>query len=267
MLADAAPGAAFGFGFADALDVFGGVLALAVLVCAFAFGPAFALAGALPGVAFGFGPRFTLGVLRGTLAVSGRTCGPLADLNVTTAGALAAVCPVNAGGNDTGADWMTGFGSATGAGASSTRRSGTSTRRSCQGKAKPGIPNSCPPKIRLNSRAWNSRESSSEMLNRLPWWRARRTRRCKPAAAEMAEAGNGSYHEFRAVSAATEFKRDPPSGLGHHGGRGATWPPAPSTGKHELHAFHSCPPEVRVDGRGLAWGAEAWQRFIRHRSP
>ena len=50
-------------------------------------------------------------------------------------------------------------------------------------------------------------------------------------------AGNGSYHGFRAVSAATEFKRGPPSGLGHH------------------------------DGRGLAWGTEAWQRFNRHGSP
>jgi hypothetical protein len=168
-LADAAPGAAFGFGFADALDLPRGVLALATLVGAFGFGPAFAFAGALPGVAFGFGPGFALGVVRGTLAVSGRTCGRLADLNVTTAGAPAAVCAVDAGGNGMGADWMTGFGSAIRAGASSTRRSGTSARRSCQGKANPGIPNSCPPKIRLNRSAWNSRESSSEMLSRLPW--------------------------------------------------------------------------------------------------
>jgi hypothetical protein len=92
--------------------------------------------------AVGFGPAFALGVLRGKLAVAGCTCGRAADLNVTTAGAPATVCPANAGGNGMGADWMTGFGSATRAGASSTRRSGTLTRRSCHGKAKPGIPNS-----------------------------------------------------------------------------------------------------------------------------
>jgi hypothetical protein len=62
-LADAAPGTDFGIGFAAALDVLGGVFALAVLVAAFGFGAAFAFAldllpdafaGALPGVAFGF---------------------------------------------------------------------------------------------------------------------------------------------------------------------------------------------------------------------
>ena len=152
-LADAASGADFGFGFAATLDVLGGVFVLAVLVAAFGFGAAFAFAlallpdafaGALPDVAFGFGPGFALGVFRGTLAVAGCICGRSADLNVTTAGPPAVACPVNNGCNGTwtGTDCMTGFGSATRAGASSTRRSGTSTRRSCQGKAKPGIPNS-----------------------------------------------------------------------------------------------------------------------------
>lgn len=122
---------------------------MAMPVAAFGFGLAFALGGlrdaladAAPVAAFGFGPAFALGVLRGTLAVARRAGGRAGDLNVTTNGPPAAVCPVNTGGNGRGADGMAGFGSVTRAGASSTRRSGTSIRRSCQGNAKPGSPNS-----------------------------------------------------------------------------------------------------------------------------
>jgi len=54
-------------------------------------------------------------------------------------------------------------------GTSTTRRSGASIRRSCQGKrkAKPVSPRPCPPKVRLNSSAWISRENSSASFSRV----------------------------------------------------------------------------------------------------
>lgn len=55
---------------------------------------------------------------------------------------------------------MPGFAAGAGAEASTTRRSGTSPRRICQGRAKPGSPNSSLPKARLSSKAWNIREMS-----------------------------------------------------------------------------------------------------------
>ena len=60
-------------------------------------------------------------------------------------------------------------GSAAGAGAASsaTRRSGTSVRRSCQGKPKPGSPRPWPLKVRVSSTAWNNKESSSPNASRL----------------------------------------------------------------------------------------------------
>ena len=54
-----------------------------------------------------------------------------------------------------------------GAGASMMRSSGTSMRRSCQGKPKPGSPLPWPPKVRLSSSACTSRDSSSATVMRL----------------------------------------------------------------------------------------------------
>jgi hypothetical protein len=92
--------------------------------------------------AFGRGLAFALGVLRGTLA--GADCAGLraGDLNVTTAGPPAKDRSDNTCANGMSGDVEADFGSVTFSGASTTRRSGTSIRRSCQGKAKPGSPNS-----------------------------------------------------------------------------------------------------------------------------
>ncbi len=69
-----------------------------------------------------------------------------------------------------------GIGSATGAvagaavtsaGTSTMRKSGASTRRPRQGKSKPGSPRPWPPRVRLNSSACVSRESSSATASRV----------------------------------------------------------------------------------------------------
>ena len=74
---------------------------------------------------------------------------------------------------------------------SETRSSGTSTRRSCQGKAKPGSPNPSPPRVRLNSSAWNSSENSSGKKSRRPCRRSRRTASWPLLAPTIAAASNG----------------------------------------------------------------------------
>ena len=53
------------------------------------------------------------------------------------------------------------------AGTTTTCRSRASIRRSCQGKPKPGSHPCPPPKIRLNSNAWITSESSSAYVSRL----------------------------------------------------------------------------------------------------
>ena len=63
-----------------------------------------------------------------------------------------------------------GSAAATGVGASTARSSGrlgTSIRRACHGKLMPGSPRCWPLKVRLNSSAWNNRESSSASVKRL----------------------------------------------------------------------------------------------------
>jgi len=148
----AAPVATFGFGLAFALEVLRE-----------------AFAGEAPVAAFGFGPAFAFGVLLDLLAGADRACRASGDLNVTTAGRSATACSVNAAANGGAVEALADSGSATFDEVSTTRRSGTATRLSCQGKAKPGNPDSWLPKVRLNNRAWNSRESSSEVERRLPW--------------------------------------------------------------------------------------------------
>lgn len=129
--------AAFDFGLAFALGVLWGVLG-----------------GALRVAAFGFGAGFVLGALLGSLDGAGRARRRSGDLNVTTAGLPAAACSFNAGSNggEAGAA-ASDLGSASFGAASTTRRSGTAARLSCQGKVKPGSPNSLPPKVRLNRNA------------------------------------------------------------------------------------------------------------------
>ena len=63
-----------------------------------------------------------------------------------------------------------GSAAATGGGVSTARSSGrlgTSIRRACHGKLMPGSPRCWPLKVRLNSSAWNNRESSSASVKRL----------------------------------------------------------------------------------------------------
>lgn len=124
------------------------------------------------------GPAFAVGVFSDRIAGAGCSAGGSVVLSVTgSAATVGSITPggdaANGAGANGGGDVMTGFASTSGAGASMTRRSGTSPRRSCQGKAKPGSPNSWPPKLRLNSNAWSSRENSNGRKSRRPWrlWR------------------------------------------------------------------------------------------------
>jgi len=138
---EAEPGLALG----ALREVFAGGVAFA----AFCFVLAFALgelrgevAGAPPFATFGRGVAFSLGALRGTLDVTGRVGSASGGLNVTFAGPLAAAGAVKGGGNGKGGDSPPDCRLAGLAGASTARRFGASARLSCQGRAKPGNPNS-----------------------------------------------------------------------------------------------------------------------------
>ena len=128
-------GKGFGGG-AESASISAGMSASSAGVSASTFARAISVA------ACGFGLAFASGVLQGLIAGVGRSGGGSGDLNVTIAGPAAKGGSINSGGNGTGSDVITGFAAMTGGGASTTRRSGTSIRRSCQGKAKPGSPNS-----------------------------------------------------------------------------------------------------------------------------
>ena len=99
------------------------------------------------------------------------------DTEGVRAGPSATGCPIDARiGSLT--DVPVGSVAVTCAGTTTTRRSATSTRRSCQGKPKPGN-HPWPPKIRLNSHVWISSESSSAYVSGLRsglmrWLSARR---------------------------------------------------------------------------------------------
>lgn len=124
-----------------------------------------------------FGWTAFLGLGCGTLAAffnfggdadSGGGTGGAGSARVTTvsiAGSLAAVF-------SSAAFSALGKGSVTGAGAGrmamrTSRVLGTSVRRSCQGRLKPGSPRPWPLKASVNSSAWNSSESSSPKVSRL----------------------------------------------------------------------------------------------------
>ena len=141
--------AAFGFGLAIALDVLRDVFLAEAPVAVFGFGLAFALdvlrdvfLAEAPVAVFGFGLAFAFGVFLGLLEGAGRACRRSGGLNVTTAGRPATAGSVNAAGNGGAAEALADSGSATFSEVSTTRRSGTAIRLSCQGKAKPGNPDS-----------------------------------------------------------------------------------------------------------------------------
>ena len=123
-------------------------------------------AGAAPVAAPVLGLASTVGLACGTIAASVRHGGGAGDTDGVGAGPLAAGCSTDACCDGSTTDVTAGSAAVTCAGTSTTRRSGTSIRRSCQGKPKPGS-QPWPPKVRLNSSAWISSESSSACVNRL----------------------------------------------------------------------------------------------------
>jgi hypothetical protein len=87
--------------------------------------------------------------------------------NGVRAGPLATGCSADACGNGSASGVTAGSAAATCGGTTKTCRSGTSIRRSCQGKLKAGNQSPWPLKVRLNSHAWISNESSSAGGSRL----------------------------------------------------------------------------------------------------
>ena len=227
--AGAAAGAFLGAGLALALGALRA--ALAGGGAALGLAPGFALAALLGGLAIavplaalGLGLAFPLAALCGLLGAA--ACGGRASggLKVTMAGPPAAAFSVISGVEGKGADAGAGFGAGDFVGASTTRSSGTSARLSCQGRAKPGSPKSWPPNVRLSRRAWNSSESSSAMMSRLPWRLASRNGGKRTMAGSASDAGCWALSDCRAPVAVVEFKRRQPVEPGWRGGGKATWP-------------------------------------------
>jgi hypothetical protein len=109
---------------------------------------------------------------------------------------------------------MTGALLAAGAGASATSSSGAMTRRTCQGKAMPGSPNSSPVRVRLNRRAWMAVESSNAKRRRRAGGRAWRTVcRPSPSGSETC-AGGRPDGRCAALPDSARLKRAPPSCCG-----------------------------------------------------
>ncbi len=118
----------------------------------------------------GFGARDTKGVgARDADGVGARETDGLGarDTDGIGAGPLATGCSTLACCNGFAAGVTADSAAATCSGTITTRRSGNSDRRSCQGKTKPGSQGPWPPKVRFNSNAWNSSESSSAWARRL----------------------------------------------------------------------------------------------------
>ena len=175
----------------------------------------------------GLGLAFaTGGVLLGLVAGAACTGGGAGALKVTIIGPAARLCSIGSGSNGTGSALLVGFASMSGGSVSTARSSGTSTRRSCQGRAKPGSPNSWLPNCRLNNRAWMNSEISSGIERRRPSELMRRT-------ASLEYAGKGSdgcsgagaeSGEFKSVPSARQFYQMRKSGpLQRSLGRGLPW--------------------------------------------
>ncbi len=163
-------------------------------------------AGAAPVAASVLGLASALGLASGTIAAAVRRGVGARDTDGVSAGPLATGCSTHACCNGSATGVTAGSAAVTCAGTTTTRRSGTSIRRSCQGKPKPGSQSPWPPKVRLNSNVWISSESSSACVSRLRsglmrWLSARRwnlwnssvlRRRCSGTAAGAGQDGTMS---------------------------------------------------------------------------
>ena len=165
-------------------------------------------------LAFAFGALLDLVTgASGAGAGSGAASG---DLNATCSSAPAAGCSLDGSGSGSGSGCgsgsggLAGFGWMTGAGASTTCRLGTSARRTCQGKARPGSPNSSPNSVRLSSRAWNSVDSSRAKASRRRWLRVRRIACWPEATAAIADPGTGPGGKGGVARVSVVLKRTPP---------------------------------------------------------
>lgn len=187
-------------------------IAVPVLGLAVALGRAFGAIVAAGRCGVGAGDARSVGAGPATTGGSTHTSGA-----GSTSGATAGVTAANGA--------AAGAAAATGAGMSTMRRSGTSTRRSRQGRCRPGSPSSSPPKARLNSSAWVSKDSSSASISRLRSGRRMRWLSRKPSpAARAGPAGVGSADGVGASMEAVELKRAAPSLLARGGGCGAGSP-------------------------------------------
>ena len=124
-------------------------------------------AGAAPVAASVLGLASALGLASGTIAAAVRRGVGARDTDGVSAGPLATGCSTHACCNGSATGVTAGSAAVTCAGTTTTRRSGASIRRSCQGKPKPGSQSPWPPKVRLNSNVWISSESSSACVSRL----------------------------------------------------------------------------------------------------
>lgn len=208
-----------------------GLISLGTFAFAFGFGLALALAGE---------------ALRETTARAGKAGAAWGDLKVTISGPASGVCALASGGKRAGGKALAGGGAIFAAAARSASRSGTSARLSSQGKVKPGKPNSWPPKLRLRTNAWSSRESSSDKLKRQRGWPPGATG-CHPRPAGLARtlaavvgsilmrrlclqyraAGNASLLRARAESASSSPARSAAVSRPPHRSAGRAGRPAP----------------------------------------
>ena len=125
-------------------------------------------AGAAAVAASVLGLASALGLISGTIAAAvRRRVGARADADGVSAGLLATGCSTRACCSGSATGVTAGSMSVTCAGTTTTRRSGASIRRTCQGKLKPGSQSPWPPKVSLNSNVWISSESSSACVSRL----------------------------------------------------------------------------------------------------
>ena len=163
-------------------------------------------AGAVPVAASVLGLASARGLAPGTIAAAVRGWVGARDTDGIGAGPLATGCSTHACCNGSATGVTAGSAAVTCAGTTTTRRSGTSIRRSCQGNPKPRSQRPWPPKVRLNSNVWISSESSSACVSRrcsalMRWVLARRCnlwdssvlrRRCPDTAAGAGQDGTMS---------------------------------------------------------------------------
>ena len=190
------------------------------------------MVGAATVAAFGFGLAFGNGGVLLGLGCVGAACagGGAGALKVTIIGPAARLCSSGSGSNGRGSALLAGFASMSGGSVSTARSSGTSTRRSCQGRAKPGSPNSWLPNCRLKISAWKNSEISSGRESRRPSELIRRT-------ASLEYAGKGSDGCPGAGAVSGEFKSAPPA--------------------RQFYQMRRYGPLQRSLGRGLPWVARA----------